>query len=180
MIFFVASLTASAASAGKVVSLPALQKAAANDPYGPQGATTPGAVDSVKIVEAALVEAGFLTDNSYAYDGSYGTATIKAYQKWQRSLGSAERYCDGIPGKIDLTKLGEKYGFTVDTSIPDTKSQETKSATKLPLTPIKPTTKLPLTPIKPTTKLPLTPIKPTTKLPLTPIKPTTKLPLTPI
>ena len=116
LVLFVVSLTSSAASAAKVVSLPAIQKAAANDPYGPQGATTPGAVDSVKIVEAALVKAGYLADNSYAKDGSYGTATIKAYQKWQRSLGSAERYCDGIPGKTDLTKLGNKYGFTVETS----------------------------------------------------------------
>lgn len=116
LVLFVVSLTASAASAGKVVSLSALQRAAANDPYGPQGATTPGAVDSVKIVEAALVKAKFLADNSYAKDGSYGTATIKAYKKWQKSLGSAEKYCDGIPGKKDLTKLGNKYGFTVDTS----------------------------------------------------------------
>lgn len=127
LVLFVVSLTASAASAAKVVSLPALQKAAVNDPYGPQGATTPGAVESVKIVEAALVKAGYLTDNSYAKDGSYGTATTKAYKKWQKSLGSSERYCDGIPGKKDLTKLGNKYGFTVDTSTTTKNGDTSKS-----------------------------------------------------
>jgi PKD repeat protein len=121
LVLFVVSLTASAVNASstsKSVSLYYLQLAATSDPARPQGGTTPGAVDSVKIVEAALVKAGFLADNSYAKDGSYGTATIKAYKKWQKSLGSAEKYCDGIPGKKDLTKLGNKYGFTVDMSTP--------------------------------------------------------------
>lgn len=124
LVLFVVSLTASAVSASstsKSVSLYYLQLAATSDPARPQGGTTPGAVGSVKIVEAALVKAGFLADNSYAKDGSYGTATIKAYKKWQKSLGSAEKYCDGIPGKKDLTKLGNKYGFTVDTSTPSIK-----------------------------------------------------------
>ena len=103
-------------SPSKSVSLSYLQVAAKTDPARPQGGTTPEAVDSVKIVESALVKAGFLADNSYAYDGSYGTNTIKAYREWQESLGSAEEYCDGIPGEKDLTKLGDKYGFTVDSS----------------------------------------------------------------
>lgn len=115
LVFFVVSLTVSAASASKVVSLPALQEAAKLDPARAQGGTTPEAVDSVKIVEAALAEEGLLKEK-YAYDGSYGTTTIKAYKKWQKSIGSSEQYCDGIPGKKDLTKLGKKYGFTVDTS----------------------------------------------------------------
>lgn len=124
LVLFVVSLTASAVNASstsKSVSLYYLQLAATSDPARPQGGTTPGAVDSVKIVEAALVKAGLLADNSYAKDGSSGTATIKAYKKWQKSIGSAEKYCDGIPGKKDLTKLGNKYGFTVDTSTPSTK-----------------------------------------------------------
>ncbi|AKB52034.1 hypothetical protein MSBRW_2781 [Methanosarcina barkeri str. Wiesmoor] len=102
-------------SASKVVSLYYLQLAATSDPERSQGGTTQGAVESVKIVEAALAEEGLLSDK-YAYDGSYGTATLKAYKTWQKSIGSAEKYCDGIPGKKDLTKLGNKYGFTVDTS----------------------------------------------------------------
>ncbi|AKB13106.1 SpoIID/LytB domain protein [Methanosarcina thermophila] len=103
------------ASEDEVVSLSVLRKAAANDPARPQGEITPDADDDVKIVEEALAKEGLLS-SKYAYDGSYGTATIKAYKKWQESIGSAPRYCDGIPGKKDLTKLGKKYGFTVDTS----------------------------------------------------------------
>ncbi|RXA20962.1 hypothetical protein EQO05_04430 [Methanosarcina sp. MSH10X1] len=115
LVLFVLSLTVSAASAAEVVSLSALQQAAKLDPARAQGGTTPGAADDVKIVEVALAEEGLLS-SKYAYDGSYGTTTIKAYKKWQESLGSAARYCDGIPGQKDLTKLGQKYGFTVDTS----------------------------------------------------------------
>jgi len=124
LVLFIVSLTVSAASASKSVSLSLLQQAAKADPGRPQGGTTPEAIDSVNTVEAALVQAGFLADNSYAKDGSYGTATIKAYKKWQKSIGSAEMYSDGIPGKIDLTKLGTKYGFTVDlTGSPNPKSE---------------------------------------------------------
>ncbi len=112
LVLFVVSFTASTASASKSVSLSLLQQAAKSDPGRPQGGTTLGAADSVKIVEAALNKEGLLS-NTYANDGSYGTATIKAYKKWQESLGSPAKYCDGIPGKKDLTKLGKKYGFTV-------------------------------------------------------------------
>jgi GH24 family phage-related lysozyme (muramidase) len=123
LVLFIVSLTVSAASASKSVSLSLLQQAAKADPGRPQGGTTPGATDSVKIVEAALAEEGLL-DEKYAYDGSYGTTTIKAYKKWQESIGSAEIYCDGIPGKKDLTKLGEKYGFSMDlTGSPNPKSE---------------------------------------------------------
>lgn len=58
LVLFVLSLTVSAASTAKVVSLPALQQAAKLDPARAQGGTTPGAVDSVKIVETSLVKAG--------------------------------------------------------------------------------------------------------------------------
>ena len=60
LVLFVVSLTASAVNASstsKSVSLYYLQLAATSDPARPQGGTTPGAVDSVKIVEAALVKA---------------------------------------------------------------------------------------------------------------------------
>lgn len=118
-------------SASKSVSLSYLQLAATSDPARPQGETTPGAVDSVKIVEAALAEAGYL-DETYAYDGSYGTTTVQAYKNWQKDLGSSSKYCDGIPGKKDLTKLGNKYGFTVDTStVSNSKSEPEKDTTKL-------------------------------------------------
>lgn len=118
-------------SANKSVSLSYLQLAATYDPARPQGETTPEAVDSVKIVEAALAEEGLLND-TYAYDGSYGTETIKAYKKWQESIGSAERYCDGIPGEKDLTKLGNKYEFTVDNStISNSEFEPEENTTKL-------------------------------------------------
>ncbi|MFF1297914.1 MULTISPECIES: N-acetylmuramoyl-L-alanine amidase [unclassified Streptomyces] len=65
----------------------------------------------VRTVEAALVDAGYLAK---AYlDGHYGTATVKAYAKWQRALGYSGADADGIPGKTSLTQLGKRYGFAV-------------------------------------------------------------------
>ena len=46
-------------------------------------------------------------------DGHYGTTTIAAYAKWQRHLGYTGKDADGIPGRASLTRLGDRYGFTV-------------------------------------------------------------------
>jgi len=95
-----------------VVDLSQLRAAALRDPARPQGGTTPGSVDDVKIVEAALVREGLLNPR-YAGDGSFGSLTVKAYAGWQRRLGYAGADADGIPGLVSLRKLGAKYGFSV-------------------------------------------------------------------
>jgi hypothetical protein len=96
----------------KIVSLTALINAARHDPDRPQGGTTPGAVDDVKIVEMALAEEHLL-DRKYASDGSFGTATKAAYAQWQRKLGYSGKDADGIPGHDSLAKLGARHNFRV-------------------------------------------------------------------
>ncbi len=93
------------------VSLAKLITAAKTDPAR---SGTPVTYSGVRTVEAALVDAGLLSKP--LSDGHFGSATVTAYAKWQRSKaggsysGSA---ADGIPGKDSLTRLGAKYGFTV-------------------------------------------------------------------
>lgn len=96
----------------RVVSLGALQKAARLDPGRPQGGTTAGAVESVRIVESALKSLGYL-DYRYASDGSFGTKSVEAYARYQRSLGYRGKDADGIPGPTSLRKLGARFGFRV-------------------------------------------------------------------
>ena len=94
-----------------VVDLSQLVAAARSNPAK---AGTPVTYSGVRTVEAALVDAGLLS-KTYA-DGHYGTTTVIAYAKWQRSAAGG-RYrgadADGIPGKASLTALGKRYGFTV-------------------------------------------------------------------
>lgn len=97
-----------------IVSLAAVRAAAKCDPARPQGGTTPGSEDDVRLVEAALAKLGLLPA-AYAGDGAYGTATIAAYAGWQRKLGYSGRDADGIPGKTSLAKLGAQFAFTVTT-----------------------------------------------------------------
>jgi hypothetical protein len=94
------------------VSLSALVRAAKADPGRPQGGTTPGSADDVKVVERALKAEGLLA-SQFAGDGSYGTSTKVAYTAWQRRCGYSGKDADGIPGKVSLTKLGNKRGFRV-------------------------------------------------------------------
>jgi hypothetical protein len=94
-----------------VVDLSQLIAAARSNPAA---TGTPVTYSGVRTVEAALVDAGLL---SKAYsDGHYGTTTVVAYARWQRSAAGG-RYrgtdADGIPGKASLTALGKRYGFTV-------------------------------------------------------------------
>lgn len=78
-----------------------------NPPANGQPVTYAG----VKPVERALVAEGLL-DASLA-DGHFGTATVKAYAAWQRSLGYRGRDADGIPGLVSLRELGSRHGFDV-------------------------------------------------------------------
>jgi hypothetical protein len=91
-----------------VVDLSKLIAAAKSDPAA-KG--TPVTYSGVRIVEAALVNAGLLA-KKYS-DGHYGTTTITAYAAWQRKCGYTGSAADGIPGKTSLTRLGDKYGFQV-------------------------------------------------------------------
>lgn len=92
------------------VDLSQLLRAANTDPGARQGHQTYPA--GVKLVESALQREGYLA-KAYASDGSWGTLTQAAYARWQRKLGYSGANADGKPGFVSLTKLGNKYGFTV-------------------------------------------------------------------
>ncbi|WP_428956237.1 N-acetylmuramoyl-L-alanine amidase [Streptomyces sp. cg35] len=92
------------------VDLSRLVAAAKTDPGAKQGHVTYMA--GTNLVEAALVKLGHL-GKAYAGDGSFGSTTVTAYAKWQRSLGYSGKDADGIPGKSSLTALGKKAGFEV-------------------------------------------------------------------
>lgn len=51
----------------------------------------------------------------YAGDitGYFDVKTRQAYVAWQKKLGYTGSDADGVPGMTSLTKLGQKYGFTV-------------------------------------------------------------------
>ena len=91
------------------VSLSHVILAAKTDPKLAQGKST-YPVD-VKPVESALAKEGLL-ETKYV-DGAYGTKTIDAYSAWQKKLGYAGTAANGIPGRVSLSKLGQKYGFNV-------------------------------------------------------------------
>jgi LysM repeat protein len=93
------------------VDLSKLVAAAKNNPAA-KG--TPVTYSGVKTVETALVDAGLLA-KKYS-DGHYGSSTLEAYAKWQRSKAGGSytgKAADGIPGRASLERLGKKYGFTV-------------------------------------------------------------------
>lgn len=94
------------------VSLAAVQRAAELDPDRPQGGSTPGSADAVRVVEAALRKAALL-DAQFATDGSFGRSTRQAYAAWQRQNGAVGAGADGIPGRQTLVALGARYGFDV-------------------------------------------------------------------
>ncbi|MET4670856.1 N-acetylmuramoyl-L-alanine amidase [Streptomyces sp. PvR018] len=75
---------------------------------------TPVTYAGVRIVETALVDAGLLAKP--LSDGHYGTSTVTAYSRWQKSKAGGSytgKAADGIPGKDSLTRLGKRAGFTV-------------------------------------------------------------------
>jgi hypothetical protein len=77
--------TAGQAAAEPTVNMESVVKAAMWDPYKDDQSVTPGSGDSVKIVEQALADKKLL-DKKYV-DGHFGTTTVDAYRKYQRSLG---------------------------------------------------------------------------------------------
>jgi hypothetical protein len=94
------------------VSLAHVIYAAKHDPAAAQGHTTYKA--EVLIVEKALKAEGFLS--AQYVDGSFGSLTVGAYARWQRSAaggGYVGDAADGIPGSASLKRLGAKHGFTV-------------------------------------------------------------------
>lgn len=91
-----------------VVDLSKLVAAAKSDP--PRRGT-PVSYYGVKTVEQALVREGLLAPS--LADGHFGTATIRAYQAWQRRCGFTGKAADGEPGIDSLRKLGARRGFTV-------------------------------------------------------------------
>lgn len=87
-----------------------IEKARLRDPKLPQGGTTYPA--EVNVVEAALAREGLL-DKRYAYDGSFGSLTVKAYDAFRRKVGYTGTAATGSIGKESLTKLGNRNGFRV-------------------------------------------------------------------
>ncbi|HEY0640941.1 MAG TPA: peptidoglycan-binding domain-containing protein [Pseudonocardiaceae bacterium] len=86
------------------VNMEAVVKAAQWDPRKPDTGITPGAGDSVRLVEQALAARGHLA--SQYVDGHFGTSTISAYAAYQRSLGYTGLDANGLPGRTSLTTLG--------------------------------------------------------------------------
>lgn len=91
------------------ITLRAVVNAAKADPPKSGQGTTNYA--DVIIVENALADDGFL-DRSMV-DGHFGTATVAAYAKFQRSLNYTGDAANGIPGLSSLTRLGQRHNFRV-------------------------------------------------------------------
>ncbi|MPZ85795.1 MAG: peptidoglycan-binding protein [Actinophytocola sp.] len=100
-----APAVASPAVALAAANMEAVVKAAQIDPRRPDTALTPGARDSVLLVEQAL-DAKNLLATTYV-DGHFGTKTVEAYAAYQRSLGYTGLDASGLPGRTSLTTLGE-------------------------------------------------------------------------
>jgi spore germination protein YaaH len=66
--------------------------------------------DQVTVVQNALHRAGFYSGGATSI---FDPNTVKAYSKFQQSLGYKGVDANGSPGITSLTKLGNKYGFTV-------------------------------------------------------------------
>ncbi|MFC4010011.1 peptidoglycan-binding protein [Nonomuraea purpurea] len=115
---------ASAAQAADVRALPSVNmeatvKAAQIDPRRPDSTMTPGAKASVLLVERALRDRHFL--DAKWVDGYFGTTTVAAYAKYQKSLGLTGLAANGLPGKTSLTKLGAGRFKVTDVIDPGTR-----------------------------------------------------------
>ena len=102
----VGASAAQAADAGALpsVNMEATVKAAQIDPRRPDSTLTPGAKASVLLVERALSDRRFL--DAKWVDGYFGSTTVTAYAKYQKSLGLTGLDANGLPSKTSLTKLG--------------------------------------------------------------------------
>ncbi|MEW9527428.1 peptidoglycan-binding protein [Microbispora sp. NPDC049125] len=86
-------------------------KAAQIDPRRSGDELTPGAKASVLLVEQALRDRHLL--DAKWVDGYFGTTTVTAFAKYQKSLGFTGLAANGLPGKASLTKLGAgRFGVT--------------------------------------------------------------------
>ncbi|MES9537663.1 MULTISPECIES: peptidoglycan-binding protein [unclassified Actinomadura] len=113
------AVTAAAAQRDGAAALPSVNmeaavKAAQIDPRRADDTLTPGAKASVLLVEQALRDRHLL--DAKWVDGYFGTTTIAAYAKYQKSLGYSGLGANGLPGKASLTKLGADR-FTVSRPI---------------------------------------------------------------
>ncbi|MFC7383979.1 peptidoglycan-binding domain-containing protein [Sphaerisporangium rhizosphaerae] len=86
------------------VDMEATVKAAQIDPRRSDDALTPGAKASVLLVERALRDRHLL--DAKWVDGYFGSTTIAAFAKYQKSLGFTGLAANGLPGKASLTRLG--------------------------------------------------------------------------
>lgn len=86
------------------VNMEATVKAAQIDPRRPDDTLTPGAKASVLLVERALRDRHLL--DAKWVDGYFGTTTVTAYTKYQKSLGLTGLAANGLPGKTSLARLG--------------------------------------------------------------------------
>lgn len=119
-----AGIGAAQAHAADSVNMAAVVKAAQWDPAKSDQSVTPGAGDSVNAVEKKLSAKGFL-DKKYV-DGHFGTSTVTAYSKFQKSLGYSGIAASGLPGKTSLEKLGVgKVTNTIDVGAKKTIDGET-------------------------------------------------------
>ncbi|PZG26136.1 peptidoglycan-binding protein [Spongiactinospora gelatinilytica] len=98
------------------VNMEATVKAAQIDPRRADETTTPGAKASVLLVEKALRDRRLL-DGQWV-DGYFGTTTIAAYAKYQKSLGYKGIAANGLPGKASLVKLGADRFKVTHTIVP--------------------------------------------------------------
>ncbi|SHG00854.1 hypothetical protein SAMN05443575_1115 [Jatrophihabitans endophyticus] len=105
-----ASAEPTRAAALPSVDMAATVKAAQIDPRRADDTLTPGAKSSVLRVEKAL-QAHHLLAAKWV-DGYFGTETVAAYTRYQKSLGYTGLGANGLPGTASLTKLGSGR-FTV-------------------------------------------------------------------
>ncbi|MEU8798558.1 peptidoglycan-binding protein [Spirillospora sp. NPDC048819] len=105
---------AAGAKALPSVNMEATVKAAQIDPRRAGDALTPGAKAGVLLVERALRDRNLL--DAQWVDGHFGTKTVAAYAKYQKSLGYTGLDANGLPGKTSLAKLGAGR-FTVTRTI---------------------------------------------------------------
>ncbi|GII84540.1 peptidoglycan-binding protein [Sphaerisporangium siamense] len=86
------------------VNMEATVKAAQIDPRRSDDELTPGAKVGVLLVERALRDRRLL--DAKWVDGYFGSTTVAAFAKFQRSLGLTGLAANGLPGKASLTRLG--------------------------------------------------------------------------
>ncbi|WP_018157468.1 hypothetical protein [Demetria terragena] len=137
--------TSAPAEAATSINMGKVVLAAQWDPAKAGSSIVDGAGPSVKAVEQKLA-AKKLLDSKYV-DGHFGTTTITAYAKWQKSLGYSGLAASGLPGKTSLEKLGLTVtntisvgakttvdGKTVNTRTKNMLAAAEKKAGNLPLT----------------------------------------------